>query len=78
MVSKQTARISDEFKTWIENNLMIPHDLTMRASTGVLAMKLKGQSVIEVKDKKGRPKRLQIKKRMGDMNASEFFNEINL
>ena len=70
---RATAKVHEDFKSWIEEHMNIPHDLTMRISTGIMVQRLKGISVIEVKDKKGKPKKLQFKR---FKDAQELFDEI--
>ncbi len=70
---KSTAKVHEDFKSWVEEHMIIPHDLTMRISTGIMVERLKGIQVIDVKDKKGKPKRLQFKR---FRDASELFDEV--
>jgi len=71
--NKSTAKIHEDFKMWVEENMTKPHGLTMRVSTGIMVQRLKGMEVIEVKNKKEKPKRFQFKR---FMDASELFDEI--
>jgi len=76
MVEK-LARIDAGFKTWVEDNLIKPYNLTMTQSTFLIGKKLKGVEVVEIKGRNGKPKKLSLQ-RLGDMEMGEMFDEIRL
>jgi len=74
-MAKNVVRIDETFQLWVKEHLMQPHNLSMRTSTGFLAKRLKGQSIIEVKDKNGKPKRLKFKS-SNAIDVADVFDEI--
>lgn len=75
-MAKNVVRIDENFQSWVKEHLMQPHNLSMRQSTGFLAKRLKGQSIIEVKNKDGKVKRLKFQ-RSGQIDIADVFDEIS-
>ncbi len=71
-VLRVDSDFSDLTRAWA-----VKHDLRVSTVTKVLAMRIKGQDLMEVKDKKGNAKKLTFR-RLRDIKVSELFDDINL
>ena len=76
MVNMVNIRADPDFNE-IAKRLAVKHNITVKTVTTVLAGRLKGRELVEVRDKNGRAKTLTFKK-LKQMDVTELFDDINI